>query len=145
MLSLLVCTLASATLPAHLTTMSMYGYNATLQAEWKLRSAARKEKKVKKKKGRGPAPTDDGAGGYSSESSLSSDSDADEAMRKAAKPVEKRDRFGRVIEQRVRGTKRPASGLFPARETKESLPVRFKFHEGVTDAVRRPVKVRDLL
>ena len=33
MLSLLVCTLASATLPAHLTTMSMYGYNATLQAE----------------------------------------------------------------------------------------------------------------
>ena len=34
MLSLLVSALASATLPAHLTTMSMYGYNATLQSEW---------------------------------------------------------------------------------------------------------------
>ena len=34
MLSLLVSTLASATLPTHITTMSMYGYNATLQAEW---------------------------------------------------------------------------------------------------------------
>ena len=34
MLSLLVSALASATLPAHITTMSMYGYNATLPAEW---------------------------------------------------------------------------------------------------------------
>ena len=71
-----------------------------------------------------------------------------------AKPVEKRDMFGRVIVNAKRGVKRGLSGLSHeggggagATATAGETPpvVRFKFHEGVTDAVRRPVKVRDLL
>jgi hypothetical protein len=62
----------------------------------------------------------------------------------AMKPVEKRDMFGRAISEmaRGRGVKRPASTL--GKEAAESLHVRFKYHEGVTDAVRRAVKVCDL-
>lgn len=71
-----------------------------------------------------------------------------------AKPIERRDMFGRVISQSShdhakRGTKRDASSL--GMECKDggmgNTPpaVRFKYHEGVTDAVRRPVRVRDLL
>lgn len=81
------------------------------------------------------------------------------ALKPVAKPLdlgtiqatktEKRDMFGRVISaaahmSKARGIKRPA-GLMENKEESEVLPVRFKFHEGVTDAVRRPVKVRDLL
>ena len=63
----------------------------------------------------------------------------------ALKLVEKRDMFGLAISEmaRGRGVKRPASTL--GKEAAVSLPVRFKYHEGVTDAVRRAVKVRDLL
>ena len=57
------------------------------------------------------------------------------------KVYEKKDMFGRVIPQ---GTKRKAGSMLGPREI-ETFPTRFKFHEGVTDAVRRPVKVRDLL
>ena len=73
-------------------------------------------------------------------------SDDAKASAAAAKPVEKRDMFGRVLmtEPRARGVKRPLGGAAEAGGA-ESLAVRFKYHEGVTDAVRRPVKVRDLL
>ena len=71
------------------------------------------------------------------------------------KPVEKRDMFGRVI---TNAQKRKRSGLAaggaagggadgasPAGAADRLPNVRFKYHEGVTDAVRRTVRVRDLL
>jgi len=49
--------------------------------------------------------------------------------------------FGRIIPN---GSKRGAAALGPAPD-RDSHPIRFKFQEGVTDAVRRMVRVRDLL
>jgi chromosome transmission fidelity protein 18 len=61
--------------------------------------------------------------------------------------VEKRDMFGRVIQQGARGTKRSLGACIGegGSGVDAPLPYRFRYHEGVTDAVRRPVKVRDLL
>ena len=73
-------------------------------------------------------------------------SEKDKIDAEKVKVYEKKDMFGRVIPQTGRGEKRKAGSMLSngPREI-EQLPVRFKFHEGVTDAVRRPVKVRDLL
>ena len=62
----------------------------------------------------------------------------------AAKAIERRDMFGRVISkgQNTKGQKRGANALGTPAEVR---PIRFKFQEGVTDAVRRTVRVRDLL
>ena len=54
---------------------------------------------------------------------------------------ERRDMFGRVITT-AKGSKRGVSALG---RSEDVHPIRFKFQEGVTDAVRRPVRVRDLL
>ena len=63
-----------------------------------------------------------------------------------AKVVEKRDMFGRVVakSQAARGTKRPAATL-EREATANSLPVRFKYHEGVTNAVKTELTVHELL
>lgn len=58
------------------------------------------------------------------------------------KAAEKRDMFGRLITP-SKGVKRSSSAL--ARDAVDALPFRYKYHEGVTDAVRRVVRVRDLL
>jgi hypothetical protein len=45
--------------------------------------------------------------------------------------------WGRPIESnKKRALQRPVA---------EANPIRFKYHEGVTDAVRRTVRIRDLL
>ena len=59
-----------------------------------------------------------------------------------AKPVERRDMFGRVLPSN-RGVKRSASAMRSADACAQ--PFRYKYQEGVTDAVRRTVRVRDLL
>ena len=69
----------------------------------------------------------------------------------AASKVEKRDMFGRIItsaqhaKNKGRANNKRPAGEMADKDAVEMLPVRFKYHEGVTDAVRRPVKVRDLL
>ena len=69
-----------------------------------------------------------------------------------AKPVEKRDMFGRIItatNKRKRSRLAANDGGLGEASTPgggDAPPlIRFKYHEGVTDAVRRTVKVRDLL
>ena len=67
---------------------------------------------------------------------------APKAAQVALAPKEKRDMFGRVVPV-AKGTKRGAGAVVGTPE--EVFPIRFKYQEGVTDAVRRVVRVRDLL
>ncbi|KOO35359.1 chromosome transmission fidelity [Chrysochromulina tobinii] len=67
---------------------------------------------------------------------------APKAAQVAMAPKEKRDMFGRVVPV-AKGTKRGAGAVVGTPE--EVFPIRFKYQEGVTDAVRRVVRVRDLL
>ena len=61
----------------------------------------------------------------------------------AAAPVVSKDMFGRPVVKKQQGVKR-ASALSSASPSSGQAMYRFKFHEGVTDAVRRTVRVRDL-
>ena len=74
-----------------------------------------------------------------------------EHMKAGTAKAEKRDMFGRIItsaqhaKNKGRANNKRPAGEMADKDAVEMLPVRFKYHEGVTDAVRRPVKVRDLL
>ena len=60
----------------------------------------------------------------------------------ARAPTERKDLFGRPI---VDKKKRERAATKEAEASSGAPVIRFKYHEGVTDAVRRTVRIRDLL
>jgi chromosome transmission fidelity protein 18 len=62
-----------------------------------------------------------------------------------AQPSERRDMFGRVVQTAPRKSSKRKDAPSSAETDEPKQLVRFKYHEGVTNAVRRAVRVQDLL
>ena len=60
-------------------------------------------------------------------------------------PSERRDMFGRVVQAAPRKSSKRKDAPSSAETDEPKQLVRFKYHEGVTNAVRRAVRVQDLL